>query len=112
MKVRSMPVVNYWDFEAEYKKRYPNEIDPLGYLFPLCPNDSYQILGLIDNYEEVTEYEYDTTPMDKSINEDWDRDYEIEHDYFDARCRIIHNRSINILKEFVVGDSVLIDVSW
>lgn len=113
MKVQTMPVVNYWDFEEEYKKRYPNEIDPLGYLFPLCPNDSYQILGLTDNYEEITECEYNTTPMNRPINDDdWDREYEIAHEYFDTRCRIIHNRAIDILKEFVTGDSVLIDVSW
>ena len=97
--------------KEEYLKIYPGEIRPLGYLFPLCPNDSYQILGLTNNYEKIADWEYDT-PMNKPTNEDWDREYEIEHKYFDARCRIIHNRAINILKEFIVGDSVLIDVSW
>lgn len=112
MRVRPMAVINYYDFEEEYLERYPNEIRPLGYIFPLCPNDSYQLLGLTaDDFEETEKWMYDL-PMDADlVHQELD---EKGHNYenFYARQAIIKNRSIILLREFIDADSVLIDVSW
>lgn len=113
MKVRPMAVINYYDFEEEYLKRYPNEVRPLGYIFPLCPNDSYQLLGLTpDDVEETEKWMYDL-PMDiESIQQEKINAKEQAYANFHARQAIIKNRSIFLLREFIGADSVLIDVSW
>lgn len=113
MRVKPMAVISYDEFEEEYLKRYPNEVRPLGYIFPCCSNDSYQLLGLTpDDFEEIEKWMYDL-PMDiESIQREKINAKEQSYKNFHARQAIIKNRSIIILRGFIDADSVLIDVSW
>lgn len=111
MKVKPIPVIDYDEFEDEYFSRFPQDDRPLGYLFPFCSNYSYQHLSLV--YWSILD---DKVPMnaDYGYIDDWEDTLTQQERKRLNECkeRIIHNRCIDILKEFVDGDEVLFEVYW